>query len=59
MEIDDLAGVGVADPHVVNVVDRAAIGKSGQRGLDCFDAIVRGVGSPRQFRLVRSGCVRP
>src|SRR5665213_4063555 len=38
VEVDDFAGVGVAHPHAVDVVDRAIIGdKARQRRLDGFD----------------------
>ena len=31
MEINDFAGVGVAHPHIVNVMDRAVSGKARHR----------------------------
>ena len=53
MEINDFAGVGVAHPHIMDVMDRAVGGKARQRGLDGLDALGRGVGAVRQFRLER------
>ena len=34
MEINDFASVGAAQPHIMDVVDRAVGGKARQRGLD-------------------------
>ena len=53
VEVDDLAGVGVADPHIVDVVDLAVGGKSRQRGLDGLDPFRRGIDAERQFRFQR------
>ena len=53
MEIDDLAGVGVADPHVVDVVDLAAGGVLGQSGGDDLHPFRGGIDAERQFRLQR------
>ncbi len=53
VEVDDLAGVGVAHPHVMDVMDRAIGGKARQRCPDCLDAVGRGVGAERQFGFQR------
>src|ERR1700738_1304733 len=52
-EVDDLAGLAIAHPHIVDVVDRAIAGKARQRRLDDLDAVGRGVGANRQFRFQR------
>ena len=53
MKVDDFAGVGVAHPHIVDVMDGAIGGEARQRGLDGLDAVGRGVGAVRQFRFQR------
>src|SRR5438105_6943969 len=53
MEINDFAGVGIAHPNIMDVMDRAIAGKARQRGLDGLDALGGCVGAVRQFRLER------
>src|SRR5262245_29734540 len=53
MEVDDLAGLGVAHPHIMDVVDGAVGGELRQRSLDGGDAVGRGVGAVRKLRLQR------
>ncbi len=47
MEVHDLAGVGVAHPHIMDVVARAVGGEARQRDADDLDAVERGIGSQR------------
>ena len=53
MEVDDLAGVGVAHADIMDVVDRGLGGKARQRRPDGLDAVGRGIGAERQFRFQR------
>src|SRR5258707_488226 len=53
MEVNDLAGVGIAYPHAVDVMDRAVGGKARQGRLDGFDTVERSIGAMRQFRFQR------
>src|SRR6266404_6344160 len=53
VEVHDFAGVGIAHPHAMDVMDRAIGGEARQRGLDGFDALRRGIAANRQFRLQR------
>src|SRR6266404_6761265 len=53
MEVHDFTGVGVAYPHIMDVVDRAIGCKTCQRHLDGLDAIGCGIAAQRQFRLQR------
>src|SRR5258706_13727980 len=53
VKVHDFAGVGIAHPHAMDVMDRAIGGEARQRGLDGFDALRRGIGTNRQFRFQR------
>src|SRR3954447_10618986 len=53
MKIYDLAGIGIPNTHVVNVMD-GCIGRKPREGvLDGFDALRPRVASQRQFRFER------
>ena len=53
MEVDDLAGVGVAHPHIMDVMDDAVGGDLGQRLQNGRNPLGRRVGAVRQLRLQR------
>src|ERR1700761_109512 len=53
MKIHDFTGVGIANPDIVDVMDRAIGGKARQRCPDSFDAVGRGIDAQRQFRFQR------
>src|ERR1700733_11809604 len=43
MKIHDFAGIGVANPDIVDVMDGAIGGKARQRSPDCFDTVGCGI----------------
>ena len=51
VEVDDLAGIGVANAHIVDVVDLAAGGIFGECGGDGPHPFRRGIDAERQFRF--------
>ena len=53
MEVHDLAGVGIAHPYIMDIVNGPASGKSRQCGPDRVDALGRGIGTQRQFGFQR------
>src|SRR5215468_8359950 len=47
VEVDDLAGIGVAHAHIMDVVDLAALGKAGERGCNGLHPFRRRVDAER------------